>query len=83
MKAIKLIQSRFQANNTKTLDVGCFNGFFVKKLLSLGYDAQGIDFNKSAVAFRQKNLGLGSRISTQTINEMIKQGESFDLVNAF
>jgi 2-polyprenyl-3-methyl-5-hydroxy-6-metoxy-1,4-benzoquinol methylase len=82
LKAIKYIQSRFESNAT-TLDVGCFNGFFVKKLLTLGYDAQGIDFNKSAVAYGQGKLGLGSRITTQTLEELLGQGKRFDVITLF
>ena len=42
LKAIKFMHSKFPSGNATTLDVGCFNGFFVRKLLSLGYDAQGV-----------------------------------------
>jgi hypothetical protein len=80
LEAIKFLQSKFQSGNTTALDIGCFNGFFVKKLLSLGYDAQGVDFNKSAIAYGQEKLGLGSRITTQSIEEMIEQGKRFDVI---
>jgi 2-polyprenyl-3-methyl-5-hydroxy-6-metoxy-1,4-benzoquinol methylase len=83
LEAIKFLQSKFQSGNTTALDIGCFNGFFVKKLLSLGYDAQGVDFNKSAIAYGQEKLGLGSRITTQSIEEMIEQGKRFDVITLF
>jgi len=83
LKAIKFIQSRFQPDSTSTLDIGCFNGFFVKKLISLGYDAHGVDFNKSAIAYGQENFGLASVISTQTIEGMIDQGMLFDVITLF
>lgn len=83
LKAIKFLQSKFHAGKTKTLDVGCFNGFFVKKLLSLGYDAHGVDFNKSAIAYGQEKLGLGSRITTQTLEELFEQGKQFDVITLF
>src|SRR5665213_3299097 len=83
LKAIKFIQSKFRSNNTMVLDVGCFNGFFVKKLLLLGYDAHGVDFNKTAVVYGRKNFGLESRISTLTIEEMITQGKHFDVITLF
>lgn len=83
LKAIKFIQARFYTGNVKSLDIGCFNGFFVKKLLSFGYDAQGVDFNKNAVVYGQEKLGLGSRISTLTIDEMIWQGKHFDVITLF
>ena len=82
LKAIKFIHSKFQSNAT-TLDVGCFNGFFVKKLLSLGYDTQGVDFNKSAIAYGQEKLGLGMRVSTQTLEELFEQGKRFDAITLF
>lgn len=82
LKAIKFIQSRFQSNAT-TLDIGCFNGFFVKKLLSLGYDARGIDFNKSAVAYGREKLGLDARVSTQTLEKLFEQGDRFDVITLF
>jgi SAM-dependent methyltransferase len=82
LKAIKFIQSRFQSNDT-TLDIGCFNGFFVRKLLSLGYDAHGVDFNNSAVAYGQKELGLGSRITAQAIEALVEQGKRFDVITIF
>src|SRR5258708_33977434 len=83
LKAITFLQSKFPPGNATTLDVGCFNGFFVKKLLSVGYDAHGIDFNKSAVAHGQEKLGLGSRISAHTIEELIDQGKRFDAITLF
>lgn len=82
LKAIKFIQSKFQSN-AMVLDVGCFNGFFVKKLLSLGYDALGVDFNKSAIAYGQEKLGLGMRVSTQTLEELFVQGKRFDVITLF
>lgn len=83
LKAIKCLKSKFNAGKAKTLDVGCFNGFFVKKLLSLGYDSQGVDFNKSAIAYGQEKLGLGSRISTRTLDELFELGERFDVITLF
>jgi len=82
LKAIKFILSKFQSN-TRILDVGCFNGFFVRKLLLFGFDAHGIDFNTSAVAYGQDKLGLGMRISTQNLEELFEQGKRFDLITLF
>ena len=83
LKAIKVLQSNLHKSNIKTLDVGCFNGFFVKKMLSLDYDAEGIDFNKGAVVYGQVKLGLGSRITTQTLNDLCEQGKRFDVITLF
>lgn len=82
LKAIKFIHSKFQSNAIM-LDVGCFNGFFVKKLLSFGYDAHGVDFNKRAVAYGQEKLGLGMRISTQSLGELFEMGRRFDVITLF
>jgi 2-polyprenyl-3-methyl-5-hydroxy-6-metoxy-1,4-benzoquinol methylase len=82
LKAIEFMQSRFQFNS-RTLDIGCFNGFFVKKLLSFGYDAKGIDFNKSAILYGQKNFGLDLRLSSQTLDELLERGERFDVITLF
>lgn len=81
--AISFLQSKFNAEKTTVLDVGCFNGFFVKKLLSLGFDAQGIDFNTNAVAYGQEKLGLGSRISSVSIEQSTAQGNRFDVITLF
>jgi 2-polyprenyl-3-methyl-5-hydroxy-6-metoxy-1,4-benzoquinol methylase len=81
--AIRFLQSNFQAGKTTVLDVGCFNGFFVNKLLSLGFDAYGIDFNKTAVAYGQEKLGLGARISTISVEQSISQGNRFDVITLF
>lgn len=83
LQAIKFLQSKFHAGNARTLDVGCFNGFFVKMLLSLGYDAQGVDFNKSAIAYGKEKLGLGMRVSTHTLEELFEQEERFDVITLF
>lgn len=83
LKAIKFLQAKLHAGKSKTLDVGCFNGFFVKKLLSLGYDAHGVDFNKSAIAYGQEKLGLGSRVTTHTLEEWFEQGKRFDVITLF
>ena len=62
IEALNFIELKFPNRNSKTLDIGCFNGFFVKKLHSLGYDAEGIDFNRNAIEFGKAKLGLGLRI---------------------
>lgn len=83
LEAIKYLRTNYPARKVSLLDVGCFNGFFVKKMLSLGYDAQGIDFNESAVASGRERLGLGLNISTRTIDELTESGNRFDVVTLF
>jgi 2-polyprenyl-3-methyl-5-hydroxy-6-metoxy-1,4-benzoquinol methylase/DNA-directed RNA polymerase subunit RPC12/RpoP len=81
--AIRYIQTNLKPGKTSVLDVGCFNGFFVKKMLSMGYDAHGIDFNKKAVAYGQEELGLGFRISSDSVEQCIAKGSSFDVITLF
>lgn len=65
------------------LDVGCFNGFFVKKLCDMGYDAYGIDFNKNAIEYGTARYGLGKRIAVKDINELIHENKTFDVITLF
>lgn len=81
--AIKFVKSRYSTQNIPTLDVGCFNGFFVKKLHSLGFNSYGIDFNKNAITYGQEKLGLGFRISTSSIDELISNDERYELITLF
>ncbi len=83
VKAIEVLRSRNPAGKATALDVGCFNGFFVQKLLELGYDAHGVDFNKKAVAYGREQLGLGSRVSSQSLRELFEEGWRFDVVTIF
>lgn len=83
LNAISFLRSNFKSEKAKVLDVGCFNGFFVKKMLSLGFDAHGIDFNNNAVAYGQEKLGLGSRISSISVEQSIAQGNRFDVITLF
>src|SRR2546429_208242 len=46
-KAMRYVAS-VPAGST-TLDVGCFNGFFVSQLQHLGFDSYGVDFNSRAI----------------------------------
>lgn len=43
---------------SRFLDVGSGNGDFVKKLLSLGYTGESLDYSTKAVKFMKKHLGL-------------------------
>lgn len=59
----------------RILDVGCHDGYFVAEMHSLGFDAYGEDWNKSAVSYGRSKYNLGSRLSDQTSGK-------FDLVIA-
>lgn len=82
-KALRYISAEFPAGSTSILDVGCFNGFFVKKLLSLGFNAQGIDFNNTALEFGRSRYGLENFISNKTLEDMLVQEKRFDVITLF
>jgi len=82
-KAITFLEKKFQSGHISSLDIGCFNGFFVKKLLTLGYDAHGIDFNKDAISFGKQKLKLESRISTESIETLISLGNKYNAITLF
>ncbi|MEZ5734211.1 MAG: class I SAM-dependent methyltransferase [Novosphingobium sp.] len=65
------------------LDVGCFDGFFVRHLCDHGYDARGIDFNRKAIASGVFHFGLEGRISNDTVNDFATAGKAFDIVSLF
>lgn len=68
---------------TSVLDIGCFNGFFVRELIESGYDAHGIDFNEKALVHGQSIYNLQGRISNMTILQLADRGKSFDVITAF
>jgi SAM-dependent methyltransferase len=82
-KALNFIKKEFSNRKAKTLDIGCFNGFFVKKLYSLGYDAEGIDFNRNAIDFGKKKFGLDLRISSRSLDDILLSGQKFDIITLF
>jgi len=65
------------------LDVGCFNGFFVKKLCDMGFDAYGVDFNKKAIEYGAKNYDLGKRIAVRDISELALEDRRYDVITLF
>ena len=82
-KALKYIKVEFPTCMANILDVGCFNGFFVKKLLSLGFNAQGIDFNNTALEFGRSRYGLEGFISNKTLQDLLRKKERFDVITLF
>jgi 2-polyprenyl-3-methyl-5-hydroxy-6-metoxy-1,4-benzoquinol methylase len=66
----------------RALDVGCFNGFFVKELLDRGYDAYGMDFNSAAIEHGVSQYGLEGRVTRRSLNELDVQ-EKFDAITLF
>ncbi len=65
------------------LDVGCFDGFFVRKLCDLGYDAYGADFNRRAIADGARRFALGGRLSNKSAANLLAEGRRFDVVTMF
>ncbi len=82
-KALRYIQAKYPDGKASVLDVGCFSGFFVKKLLQLGFDACGIDFNNKALDFGKKHYELGASISNDSLQNLLLQGLKFDVITLF
>ena len=82
-KALRYISAKFTTGSASILDVGCFNGFFVKKLLSLGFNAKGIDFNNKALEFGRSRYGLENFISNKTLEDMLVEEKRFDVITLF
>lgn len=72
LKAIKGIKT--------TLDIGTFNGFFVKFMRDIGYDSYGLDFNEDAINDGIKKYSLEGYLSVNSKNLPLKK---FDCVSAF
>ena len=82
-QAVKYLKKKFPAGDASILDIGCFNGFFVRKLLNCGFAASGIDFNNKALDFGVSNYGLEGRISNKTVQALLAEGLQFDVVTLF
>jgi len=82
-KSLQYLKSKYSDGNASVLDLGCFTGFFVKKLLTLGFDACGIDFNNKALEYGKTQYGLDTHISNQTLSELLMQGKRFDVITLF
>lgn len=62
------------------LDIGTYNGFFVKYLRDKGLEAYGYDFNEAAIRFGIKNYKLDG-IITSNLSDL--KLEKFDCIAAF
>jgi 2-polyprenyl-3-methyl-5-hydroxy-6-metoxy-1,4-benzoquinol methylase len=82
-KAFQYLNKKYPSRNVKILDVGCFSGFFVKKLILQGFVARGIDFNNKALSFGKEHYGLEKNISNLTLEELLVQGEKYDVITLF
>jgi len=65
---------------SRIVDIGTYNGFFVKVLMDLGYDAYGVDFNNEAISYGHDVYGLRSRLATSLDGH---SPGTFNVVTAF
>ena len=68
--------------DTKGLDIGCFNGFFVRKLLDQKINFFGIDFNSKAIDDGIRRFNLADRIKVQDASNGLGV-EKYDFVTCF
>lgn len=83
---VRAIPQLYKLGNHKALDVldiGCFNGFFVKELRDRGFNAIGVDFNRKALEFGRRVYGLGAFISDETLHDLVAGRQSFDAITIF
>jgi len=59
------------------LEIGCGNGYFLEKILSLGIDAEGVDINKDAV-----NVCKSKGLNVDTLN-VFNIKKNYDMVVLF
>lgn len=64
------------------LDVGCGVGNFLAAAEKKGYRVRGIDFDRDTVAVARDFFGVRN-VSTQSLEEIIKEGEKYDIVTFF
>jgi SAM-dependent methyltransferase len=53
---------KFDWRERRTLEIGCFNGFFVSELSYLGADAHGVDVNEQALLVGRDSFDLAGRL---------------------
>lgn len=81
-RALDFIGKR-AAPGAETLDVGCFDGFFVRQLRDRGFDAHGVDFNRTAIAWGTRQFGLEGYISNRSVADLLAEERRFDAVTMF
>ncbi len=82
-QALRFIKKTHDSARITVLDMGCFNGFFVKKLEELGYNSYGVDFNNKAIEYGISEYGLKDRISTMDLKELTAEKKTYDVITAF
>jgi spore maturation protein CgeB len=65
----------------RLLDIGCGVGRFCQAAYSRGWDVTGIDVSPLAISIGRKFASFPLRVAT--VEELIGQGEKFDVVTAF
>jgi SAM-dependent methyltransferase len=75
--------SRHISKDARTLDIGCFDGFFVRQMVDLGFDAWGLDFNRIAISQGQRQFALDGRITNHTTAELVAEGAQFSVITMF
>jgi len=83
IQAIKQLDLLLNGKGSRVLDIGCFNGFFVKELIERGFDAIGIDFNRKALEFGRSTYNSGELITSRTLADLERDGERFDAITMF
>lgn len=62
--AIKHLSALDLDRGSRILDFGCYDGFLVRQLCDLGFDAYGVDWNQDAIARGMKSYQLDGRLAT-------------------
>ena len=84
IQALIFLKKAYGKSSPHILDVGCFNGFFVKELRRLNFDAFGIDFNRNAIEFGISKYGLDKGwISNRSLEQMLSEHKKYDVITMF
>src|SRR3990167_6998369 len=76
--------ARSLPSNTYFLDIGSGNGDFVKKMLSLGFKGESLDYSPKAVNFMRRQMGKNPNINIRLGNIFtFKSQKKFDAIFAF
>jgi len=62
----------------KVLEIGCFDGLFLKKFADIGYECKGIDLNRYFIEYGRQKYGLD--LECGTIFDFNFPEETFDIV---
>ncbi len=76
---LKLVSERCKPHKGKALDLGCGEGYHTVDLISMGYDAVGIDMHPKRIA---DGKTMGRSVYEGDMHNLGYDDESFDLVFA-